>query len=238
MQSGHGCQTFQQAREGVLFPTFPAIGGHILGNEHEFAAALSQTVPGVVQYFLLRPAAEGAPDGGDGAEPAAVIASFGDLQIGIPRGRGQQPGPDIRQLPTQQLANAAAQLAMPGDLQEKVHLGQFPGQILSIPGDEAARDHQQGFGVSPGQGLGCVQDDLQRFAHGRLDESAGIDQDHLGLLGRGRVDKAGAESPSIHSVSTRFLGQPRLMACMRIFSITPPHPERYPAQARTPPGPC
>ena len=79
-EAGQPGQITKQAGQSAFSTPVPAIGRHILGDEHQLAAALIETSPGVFQDVRFRPAFERAANGWDGAEAAAVVTAFGDFQ--------------------------------------------------------------------------------------------------------------------------------------------------------------
>ncbi len=76
---------------------------------------------------------------------------------------------------------------------------------------QAARDHQLP-GAAVGLVLGHLQDGVDRFLLGAGDERAGVDHDHVGVFGAGDQlrPRPAASMPIMTSLSTRFLGHPRL----------------------------
>ena len=95
---------------------------------------------------------------------------------------------------------------------EQVDFREVFGQFRAVALHQAAGHHQAHF--RPGfLQAGQVQDGIHRLFTGRLDEAAGVDQEEIGG-GRlpGDFPAGGVRPPSMISVSTRFLGQPRQTA--------------------------
>ena len=202
----------------------PAVGGGVLGHQDEFFD------PGGGQIFGLLPpgcrgggCASGPRICGMTTEGAAVAAAFGDLQIGQMAGRGGVAGLDAgigvgRGLMNQQAApppsrGPVQELDQGGKIVHPDEQIDFREVLRSAPGHSAAPGSRPPPGVCRAGLLvaGQLQDGVHRLLAGRLDEAAGVDQEEIGGRRAYPVTSqpAWVRPPSMISVSTRFLGQPR-----------------------------
>ena len=166
---------------------------------------------------LGRAAALRAAQLGDDAEGAGAIAALGDLDVGgVRRHRGAARRDvvveEARRLGDADARGRAADRVGDGaDLvgaEEVVDLGHLVGQLARVALREAARDDQAlaAAGLLVARHL---EDRVDRLLLGLADEAAGVDDDDLGVLGRGDdLVARPVVCPSMTSVSTRFLGQP------------------------------
>ncbi len=83
----------QERRQLVLAVQVRSIAGDVLGDDQQLLHAGVGQLPGLFQQGLHGAAAVVAPQGGDHAVGAVVVAALGDPQVGIPGGRGQDARP-------------------------------------------------------------------------------------------------------------------------------------------------
>jgi hypothetical protein len=167
----------------------PAEIGRILRDQDDFADAARGQVLSFAQDGGGRARAVGALDRGDGAEGALVGAAFRDLHIG--------PAPRCRKHPRRSVPVEECPLAGPvalapdhgGDLVEVadpdpgVHTGVAAAELGPRPlGIAAGHDDLASAPPFAFQGRG---DGLLGFYARRPDETAGVEDDDVGLLGIG-----------------------------------------------------
>ena len=179
----------------------PAVGGQVLGHQHR----LFHPEGGhLFQDRLEGPAALGAPEAGDGAEPAGPVASLGDLHIGPRPGRrgpgqveqvhlrGEPPHPQLHRHGGR-LGRVGAQTVFRRLVGESAIWGTIRGRRgwrrVDERGPEAS--HPVGLGqglgqfvaVTLGQAAGDHQPGRRALGGGQLQD--GVDRLPAGLLDEG-----------------------------------------------------
>ncbi len=177
-----------------------AVGGEILGDEHDLAQG-RRAVGGdaqrvdLGQHLLGRTGPLLAPERRDGAEATDAIATLGHLDVG-PRGTGGGPRQFQEVEPVRRRRRGGgtttrgegdgygARCGGSGELVpeagDEIDLGQGVAQLLAVPLGHAAGDDQAGAGAAP---VSQVQDGVDRLLAGRLNEGARVDHDEVGRLG-------------------------------------------------------
>ena len=170
-----------------------AVAGGVLRDQRDFrhtargqfAAFLDDAVKGA---RVVRPA-----DEGDGAVAAAVVAAVGNFHVGGVGGRGQHALGVKEAFAVADVAGAPSRLGLPHHFQqarvvrhahEAVHLGHFAVEVVDVALGEAAGDEQL-FEPARLLVLRHLENGLDGFLLGRLDEAAGVDEDDLRLGGVG-----------------------------------------------------
>ncbi|MPN52196.1 hypothetical protein SDC9_199852 [bioreactor metagenome] len=110
-----------------------AVPGDILRNDDQFLYAPIRKAPGLFQQMLHGAAAVLAPQGGDHAVGAVIVAALRYAQIRIPWRRGQHPVPLLLRrvdtaeaagpLPGHHRIHGGGNLAVASGSQNAVHLG-------------------------------------------------------------------------------------------------------------------
>ena len=202
----------QKLGQGILAVEVFAIVGNILCDKDQFTASgLCQPLR-LIQYALHAAAAVRSSDLRDHAVSTDIIAAFGDFQIGgvglvrklsgIPETLCQVAGPvayePFRLIPFKgpdQLRQSAVFI----DADESIHLRDLFCKLLGVTLDQASRDHQFLSGLLV---FRHGEDLIDGFLLCIIDETAGIDYDHIGSF---RI---------IHDGMTRFLKDPLRHICV------------------------
>ena len=149
-----------------------------------------------------------APERRDGAEAAAPVAPLGHLHIGPRRvGRGTREvqeveggeGLAVRALVGEGACGPPAQGHRHPEARHQVDLGQGRRQLVAVALGQASRHHQARPLVAGG---GELENGVDRFLAGRLDEGAGVHHHELGVVGRRRglvARRAAASRPACPS---------------------------------------
>ena len=181
----------QQLRQLSLSVKVNAVAAGILGDDDKLLYAVLGKHPRLIEAVLQAAAAVSAPQGGDDAVGAAVVAALRDLQIGIVR-RGSQHTAGLRQdgidvaetadsLICKQSLHRRDDVVIAARSQDAVHLGHFPQNFLLIALRKAAGDQdltddplllQRAHG----------QDIINGLALSRVDKAAGVDDNHIRAL--------------------------------------------------------
>ena len=219
LQIGDPVQVLQQVGQTQPVVQVDAVLGGILGHQDQFPHALAHQLPGFLQHFLIGTAAVGAPDFGNGAVGAPVVAPFGNFQIGripgggqhpfgllgICMGRFQQGEPFAGFHPV----DDAADLVIAFGTDDGIHFRQVPEQVIGIPLSQASGDDQFPMGIVL-LVFGHLQDRVDGFCLGTFDEAAGVHDDHIrmgGIVGDGPV--ALSDEPHHHFRIHQVLGTPQ-----------------------------
>ena len=157
-----------------------AVGAGVLRDHQQFLHAAAHQLLGFAQHLIHRARDQIAAHGRDDAEAAAVVAAFGDLQVGVVLGReldavvrhqvdervvlGRQCG--------MHRAHHALIILRAGDGQ---HIRELLADLLRALAQAAGDDDLAVFGHG-------LADGVQRFLHRRVDEAAGVDHHHVGLV--------------------------------------------------------
>ena len=165
-----------------------AVAGDVLGDDDQLLHPPVGQGLGLGEQGLHAPAAVAAPEIGDDAVGAAVVAALGNLQVGGVGRRGHHPGPVLlRVVDVAEAAGMAADghLLQGGDdvgvaagAQHAVHLGHLLLQLVLVPLGQAA-GHQQLAQLARVLQGGQLQDVLDGLALGGVDEAAGVEHRHV-----------------------------------------------------------
>lgn len=125
---------------------------------------------------------------GNGAEGAGAVAAFGDFEVGVVMGRGEDAF--ANQLMLIVSAKAVEERGKLECAKPAVNIGDFVSQIVFVAVGEAAGDedffHATGFLF-----VHILQDGVDGLFFGGLNEAAGVDDDDIGigvaLMGGGDV---------------------------------------------------
>src|SRR5262249_38162927 len=190
-------QFAQQFRETNTTVQIEAIVGRVLGDDDQLADAVLGQLAGLADDLLDRLGDVLAAHAGDGTEGAEPVATFGDLQIRIVARCDAQPsgileGADRRG--TEQGALFAAigeragddgtDLLAAEDPDEVIDAGHFLQQRLALALGKAAGD-DNGADAALLLEREHLADDGKGLLPRRLDEAAGVDDDHIGAVGVG-----------------------------------------------------
>ncbi len=148
------------------------------------------------------------PDQGDGAVGAAVVAAVAGAQKGPVGGRGQQPIPQaaaqLGQGRLQLFGQQRRQLLILPDPQEDVDLRQFGRQFFPVPFRQAPGGHQDAA-IAGLLILGHLQDGVDALLLGRVDEAAGVHDQHLRRPGVGGEGIAEAAEQAQHPLRIHLI---------------------------------
>ena len=162
------------------------IGARVLGNDQDFLDAGAHQLLGLAQYLADRTADEVAAHRGNDAEAAAMIAAFGDLQIGVMARRQlhalrRYEVEERLMLRRQMLVHRGDHLFVAlrtGDLE---HLRMPVENLLRLCSQAARDDHFAVLGQR-------FADRIERFIDRGIDEAAGIDDNQVGrAVARGHL---------------------------------------------------
>ena len=179
-------QVLQTLRSQVASPA-----GGILGDQDLLLHALPRQALHFTQYIFHIPGMVAAPDEGDGAKGAAVVAALADAHIGCVLGRGQHAAAVQKRCLSfgihapltlfKRDPDGFGQGIVLGDAAEHVDLGDLPHQILTVALGQAAGDHQ-GTAFARLLILRHLKDGIDGFFLGRGNKTAGVDHQHLRVL--------------------------------------------------------
>ncbi len=174
--------------ESGAIPDVDAVGARVLRDHQQFPDAGDEEPLGFRHHFAERPRHEVAAHRGDDAERAAVVAAFGDLEVGVVRGRELDPlgGDEIGerivrpgQMRVHRLHHLRGRMR-PGDGE---HFGMRAAHEFAavLCAEAAGDDHLAVLGDR-------LADRVERFRDRRVDEAAGVDDDQV-RPGIGRGDR-------------------------------------------------
>ena len=159
------------------------------------------------QDLLQGTAAVAAPELGDDAEGAPVVAALGNPQVGVPGGRSGHPvklihrGVDVPEaagpLPGHGRLNGGDDVLVATGAQNAVHLGQLPGDLLPVALRHAAGD-QDLLELSRLLQLRHAENVLDGLLAGAGEKAAGVDHRHVGPLRRIGENIAGIPAQGHH----------------------------------------
>ena len=139
--------------QGVLPVQVDAVAGGVLGDEDQLFGAVCHQAFALLLDALHGSAAVAAPDEGDGAVGAAVVAALGDFYIGEVAGGGELPvaaqghaglvreGLHIGVL-LHHLGEEGGDVPVGADAQDGVGLGELCVHLLLVALGQAAGDDQ------------------------------------------------------------------------------------------------
>ena len=158
-----------------------AVGGGVLGDHQQLLHARLFQALGFGQHVADGAAHQIPAHGGDDAEGAAVVAPFGNLQIGVVA-RGQldavgryQTGEGVVLRLLHIFVDVTQHLFVgvgAGDLE---HLGVDLADLILFGAKAAGDDHLAVLGQR-------FADRFQRLLHRAVDKAAGVDDDQLGIV--------------------------------------------------------
>ena len=192
-----------------------AVPGDVLGDDQQLLDAGGRQLPGLFQQALHGAAAVLAPEGGDHAVGAVVVAPLGDAEVGVPGGRGQDAlpvlggGVDVAQVAGPQaachhLVDGIADVAVAAGAQDAVHLRQLAQNVLLVPLGHAAGDEDL-FHLAGALQLRHLQDVVDGLLAGGLQEAAGVHHHHVGPLGLGLDGVAGSLDGGHHLLAVHLV---------------------------------
>src|SRR5690606_18619277 len=163
-----------------------AVGAGVLRNDQQLLDAGLHQALGLVQDLAHRPADQVAAHGRDDAEAAAVVAAFGNLQVGVVARREldalRRHQVDIRvvvRLRRRGLVHRAYHFFILLRAGHRQHAGMDLADDRFLDAHAAGDDHLAVLGDG-------FADGLQRFGLGAVDEAAGVDHHHVGVIVFGR----------------------------------------------------
>ncbi len=204
--AGDTREPLQEPGEPVPDPPVAAEPGRVVGDEVDLPDAESRERPDLAQDRGRAPRDVRAFDQGDGAETAAVGTPLRDLDVGPGAGRRDQPGRSVRieegpaRLPKSEALDDRDDPVEAPDPGPGVDPGEFPLQPGPVP------FHVTAGGDDPlPRVLAFQPEDLGqgRFGllAGRSDETAGVDDDRVGLLGPAGEGIAGRFERAEHDLA-------------------------------------
>ena len=164
------------------FAPVRAVGGQVLGDQHQLPHPGGQQLGGLPHDLLPRAAGQRAADQGNGAVAAAVAAALRDFQVGaagirkqVPCGGldGRRRGPGGRRG-----AQQALQALRIAQAHETVQLVQGPGELLAVARDQAAGQQD----LLAREAALQLQGGADGLLLGAGDEAAGVHDHRLGPL--------------------------------------------------------
>ena len=191
---GQLAQLLEQLAQHPLLVQVGAVAGDVLGDDDDLLHAPVGQLLGLSEQGLHGPAAVAAPEIGDDAVGAAVVAALRDLQVGGVSGGGHHPGAILHGVVD--VAEESGLVALHDGLhcgddvgvaagtQHAVHLGHLLHELILVALGQAAR-HQQLAQSALVLQLGQLQDVVNGLALGRVDKAAGVEDGHIGPLGVG-----------------------------------------------------
>ena len=175
----------------LVFPVqVRAVAGDVLGDDQQLLHPGGGQLRRLVQKLPHGAAAVSAPEGGDDAVSAVVVASLGNPEIGVPRGRGEDAGAvlgggvDIVQMAgtkaqLHDLGNCGGDVAIASGTQDAVDLRQLRQHVGFVALGHAAGD--QDFFQSPGPfQLRQMEDAVDGLLAGGGQEAAGVHHRRVG----------------------------------------------------------
>jgi len=199
-----------RSRVGFAIRQIAAVGGEILCDEADLGGAPGCHGLGFTHHRIGLTAALRTAQLGDDAKCARSIAALGDLQIGrVRRHRGGTRGViviqiarglgDMHALICALAAYRLDDLAHLVGADEGVDLGHFVGELLRITLGKATRD-DEALAAAGLLELAHVEDGVDGLLLGLADESAGVDDDDLGLAGLSHDLQTGLVDHSEHDL--------------------------------------
>ena len=163
----------------------------VLRDEVDLARALQLEQLRLAHDFVERERAVLAAHERDRAERAAVVAAFADLEVAhvrqVARVEAHARMRDERRLgiehaAREQLGNEAVHL---GRAEEEVDLGELARELGLVALDHASNGDDR-LARAVGLAAPGVDDRVDRLLLRRVDEAAGVDDDHVGVIELGR----------------------------------------------------
>ena len=193
MQSVDRIQFCQQIPDPPAAIQIGSITGSILRDDNEFLHPFRSQ--------LLRFGNITAPDSWNCTIGAAVVAALGDFQISCPRLGRNQPGVfsiAIQHLFAQDLGQNLSHLWIIADCQKTIDLRHFRFQISFVALSQTAYDQFPAILIL----IFChFQDRIDRFLLGRLNKSAGIDDNRFRFVNVADNFMSGLPQQAHHSLT-------------------------------------
>ncbi len=163
-----------------LVPDVDAVGAGVLRDDEQFLDAGLGQLFSLAQHVDHRPRDEVAAQGGDDAEGAAVVAAFGDLQIGVVA-RGQLHALRRQKVDIGVVRRGCRLVNRRHDALIGLRAGDGEHVGVLFADEVRGRAHAAGdddLAVL----LQRRADGAQRFLAGRIEEAAGVDHDQVGTV--------------------------------------------------------
>ena len=184
----------QKLREAHAAVQIQSVVGGVLSDQNQLADSIGRQFARFAGDLLDRLGDVLAAHAGDGAEGAQAIAAFGDLQVGIvprrdPQARRVFERADRRRAKQAALLETLSQGAVDdlGDFfaaenaDDVIDLGNLLEEVLLLAfGQAAGHDHRPHAPLLLERQH--LANDAERFLPGRLDETAGVDNNHVGAV--------------------------------------------------------
>ena len=191
---GDGIHLAEQGGKGILVPPVLAVGVHVLAQQGEFPVPLVHGFADFLTDGFGAAAPLPAPDIGDDAVGAEIVAS---VHNGHPGRIAALPDEMALEFPghhrqvvehagfplglVQVVLEDGAEVVHMGGADQQVHLGIFLQEILPVLLGHAAGDAQHLGGILPFHLLHFA-DFPQDLLFRAFPDAAGIDQDHIGIV--------------------------------------------------------
>ena len=195
----------QQRRQLLFAVQVDAVAGDILGDDDALLHHGVSQMLRLRQHVLHAAAAVSAPQGGDHAVGAAVVAALGDAQVGIVPRRSQHPVEfvdhpvDIGKAPGRTAGHHFRErrddLTVAAGAHDAVHLRQLVQYLLLVALGQAPR-HQYLAHLSLGLQRRHGQYGVDRLLLGAVDKPAGVDDHRVRTGGclQQRIPRIAAQS--------------------------------------------
>jgi len=157
-----------------------AVGAGVLGNHQQFLYAAARQSLGFAQHLIDRTRDQIAAHRRNDAEAAPIVAAFRNLQIGVVLGGELDAG-----------VGQQVQIGIVLRRKHPVHGGHHAGVVLWPADRQHARMRLANQFLALAQAAGDdhlavlgqrLADGVQRFGHRRVDEAAGVDHHHIGIV--------------------------------------------------------
>ena len=188
VDAADGAEFTQQFRQLVAAVQVDTVAGDVLGDDDQFLHAAAGQLLRLRQDIFHGAAAVFAPQGGDDAVGAVVVAALGDAQIRRVFRREQDAVALVhRRVDAAEKAGRAARrdllqgihdVHIAAAAQNAVHLGQFREDLLAVALGKAA-GHQNLFDPALRLQLRGAEDMIDGLGLGAVDKAAGVDDHHV-----------------------------------------------------------
>src|SRR5690606_33291181 len=171
------------------------VGGEILRDQADLAGALLDELMDLLYDRVHGATALRPPELRDDAEGARTVTALGDLDERLVPATAQAPRSrvivEIGTLAERRdgvaFRSAAEHLREPehvGGAEEVIDLGQLRREIFGVALAQAARDDEPALAIAATLHFRQLQDRVHRLDLGGFDEATGVDDEHVGVLGR------------------------------------------------------
>ena len=171
---------FEQIRQTVAQAKVAPVVGAVLRHEHDLSHALAGQPAGLRDDVLRRRAVQLALHLRDDAEAARGVAAVGDLEEGAGPAERSRLGDVVSlsvELQRHHGARECADAAPVLGAEHGIDFGHLGLQLGTVQRREAAGDDQLLARALPG---GQLEDRVHRLLLRSIDETAGVDDDHVG----------------------------------------------------------